>query len=183
MASFTLVGSLKSIDVDQPLTREVIIGNSKTIAVGNVVKIDTFSNGGGCLRATAGDKVLGIVTGFVNVNGIGIENALQNQASTIDGTYTASSQTYVSASNNKTVAQVKARVVVDREAIWKNDTAGTLAFADEYKFFDLLDSTQIADQNGSDSAGAFLLLYRDGTTATTGYFKIAESNLDAYVQQ
>jgi hypothetical protein len=58
--------------------------------------------------------------------------------------------------------------------------------ADELKFFDLTDQDQIADQNGADNAGAFILVKRDPDgdgDASKGIFKIAEHEWDAYAQQ
>jgi MoaA/NifB/PqqE/SkfB family radical SAM enzyme len=59
-------------------------------------------------------------------------------------------------------------------------------FMDEYKFFDLTDQDQVADQDGADNAGALILIKRnpDGDDdASKGLFIIAESELDAYAQQ
>ena len=82
--------------------------------------------------------------------------------------------------------EVKALVVVDKNAIWYNDTAGTLAAADIFKFFDLTDQDQVADQDGDNDAGALILIKRDpdgDADASKGLFIIAESHLDPYAQQ
>lgn len=165
-----------------PVTLSVGIGNSQTIKVGDAVKLVAFASGGGVYRATAGEEVLGICVGIVDANGIDLDNA--NPAN-YDGTWTSSTKTYASASNNMTNKNVKALVVADKEALFYNDTAGDLAAADILKFFDLTDQDQIADQNGADNAGAFILVKRDPDgdgDASKGIFKIAESELDPYVQ-
>ncbi len=171
----------KSLDgnIAEPVVRYIKLGNTKTVVVGEAVKIDTFSNGGGALRITAGDKVLGIVVSIVDSNGIDLDNTRQ----TLHGTWTSATRTYVSASDNLTVDGVMVGVVMDKNVLWYNVTAGTLAYADEYKFFDILSATQIADQNGADAAGAFQLIERDADLATAGLFRISESQNDMAVQQ
>lgn len=180
MAGFEYRGQLSG--AQDPVTLTVNIGNSGTVKVGDAVKMDTLSNGGGVTRATAGSKVMGIVVGIVDKYGIDLDNT---DPQNYDGTWTSSSKTYVAASNNTTVKLVKALVVADDQSVWYNDSAGALVAADEFKFFDLTDQDQIADQNGSDSAGAFVLVKRDpdgDADASKGLFVVAESNLHAYAQ-
>lgn len=179
MAGFEYRGQLNG--KENPVTLEIPIANSQTVKVGDAVKLQAFASGGGVYRATAGEEVLGVVRGIVDSKGIDLDNS-----SLYDGTWTSSSKSYVAASNNMTVKKVKARVVVDKDALWYNDSAGDLAQADILKFFDLTDQDQIADQNGDDNAGAFILVKLDPDNdgdASKGLFKIAESELDAYAQQ
>ena len=169
---------------ENPVTMSVLIGNSSTVAVGEAVKLHVFASGSGAIRATAGSKILGIVVGIVDKNGIDLDNT---SSSNYDGTWTSSSKTYASTADNTSDKLIKALVVVDPNALWYNDSAGTLAVADEYKLFDLLSATQFADQDGADSAGAFLLIKRDPDgdgDASKGIFKIAETEIVApYAQQ
>lgn len=178
MAQFRYVGQLNG--AENPVTIEIPINNSDTVAVGEAVKMDTLVNGGGVIRATAGSRIFGFVVGIVNALGIDLDNADPN---TFDGTWTSSSRTYVAASDNLTDKLVKARVVIDKEALWENDTAGDLALADDWKFFDLTSATQVADQNGHDTVGALVLVRRPNPDdASVGVFKIAESAVDPYAQ-
>jgi hypothetical protein len=180
--SFKYQGQLSG-GSENPVTLAVRIANSSTVAVGEAVQTEAFGSGGGCKRAAAGTEVLGIVVGIVNKDGIDLDNA---NDSSYDGTWTSSSQTYVAASDNMTDKEIKALVVVDKNSLWRNDAAGDLAVADELKYFDLTSATQIADQNGDDNAGAFILISRDPLgdgDDSQGLFKIAESELDAYAQQ
>ena len=182
MAGFEYRGQLSG-GSENPVTLKVKIGTSKTVTVGDALQLDAFADGGGCERAAAGTKVLGICVGIVDANGIDLDNS---SADNYDGTWTSSSKTYAASADNVTDKQVSALVVVDKNALWYNDAAGDLAAADEYKFFDLTDQDQIADQDGHDSAGAFVLVKRDPDgdgDASKGIFKIAESELDAYAQQ
>lgn len=181
MAGFEYRGQLSG--AQDPVTLPVLIGNSQTIKVGDAVKLVAFASAGGAMRATAGEEVLGICVGIVDRYGIDLDNT---SSSNYDGTWTSSTKTYAASADNMTDKLVKALVVVDTEALWYNDSAGDLAAADEYKFFDLTDQDQIADQNGADNAGAFILIKRDPDgdgDASKGIFKIAESELDAYAQQ
>lgn len=181
MAGFEYRGQLSG--AQDPVTLDMVIGNSQTIKVGDAVKLVAFASGGGVCRATATEEVLGICVGIVDKNGIDLDNTSTDN---YDGTWTSSSKTYVSSADNKTDKLVKAKVVIDKEALWYNDSAGDLAAADEYKFFDVADQDQIADQNGADNAGAFILVKRDPDNdgdASKGLFKIAEHEWDAYAQQ
>ena len=89
------------------LTNE-IIANSTTLTIGDVV---TFSSGFLALVG-AGNKMLGVVEGFVTKDGVALDNALASQ---YDGTYTSGGLgvgTYVSSSDNQTDKQVKAVIRV-----------------------------------------------------------------------
>ena len=181
MAGFEYRGQLSG--AQDPVTLPIIIGNSQTIKVGDAVKMVAFASGGGVYRATATEEIVGVCVGIVDANGIDLDNTDPNN---YDGTWTSSSKTYLSSADNMTDKTVKALVVVDKEALWYNDSAGTLAVADEYKFFDVADQDQIANQDGADNAGAFILIKRDPDgdgDASKGIFKIAEHEFDAYAQQ
>jgi len=181
MAGFEYRGQLSG-GKENPVTLNVLIGNSGTVKVGDAVKMDTLANGGGVLRATAGSRILGFVIGIVDNNGIDLDNA---DPTNYDGTWTSSSKTYVATSDNTTDKLVKAQVIADKEALFYNDTAGNLVAADEYKFFDVADQDQVADQDGHDTAGALILIKRNpdnDADLSKGLFKIAESNFDAYAQ-
>ena len=180
--SFKYQGQLSG-GKENPVMLKVRIANSQTVAAGEAVKLQALSSGGGVMRATAGSQVLGIVDGIVNADGIDLDNA---NISTYDGTWTSNTKTYAAASDNMTDKGVSVLVIVDKEAVFTNDSAGTLVAADELKYFDLTSATQIADQDGHDTAGAFILIKRDPIgdgDASQGAFKIAESELDAYAQQ
>lgn len=181
MNGFEYRGQLNG--ADNPVVRHVAIANSQAVAVGQAVQLEAIGSGGGCKAAAAGTEVLGIIVGIVNNDGIDLDNA---NTGTYDGTWTTSTRTYTAAADNMTGKKVRALVVVDKESLFANDSAGDLALADEYKFFDLLSATQVADQNGHDTGGAMLLVKVDPDStgdASVGLFKIAESELDAYAQQ
>src|SRR3990167_4197861 len=153
-----------------PVILQIPITNSATVKVGDAVYVAT----NGVQRITNGTLVLGVVEGIVDANGIDLDNTSTDN---YDGTWTSSSKTYVATSDNTTDKKVKALVVVDDNALWYNDTAGALVAADEFKYFDLTDQDQMADQDGHNTAGAFVLIKRDPDgdgDASKGIFKIAE---------
>jgi len=181
MAGFEYRGQLNGSET--PRIFNVPITNSAAVTVGDAVQLEVLGSGGGCKRAAAGTEILGIVQGIVNKKGIDLDNADPN---TFDGTWVSSTKTYTAASDNMTDKEIMAQVVVDKNSIFYNDSAGDLAAADILKFFDLADQDQVADQNGHDSGGALILIKRDPDgdgDASKGLFIIAESELDAYAQQ
>lgn len=166
---------------ENPVVLDILVGNSDAVVVGRAVKMDTLGNGGGIIAATAGSRIVGILVGLTDKNGIDLDNTTQAHS----GTWVPSTQTFTAAADNMTVDCIRGKVIVDKNSLWYNDTAGDLVVADEYKFFDLGSAAQVADQNGHDSAGAMMLIKRDPDgdgDASKGIFKIAESNLDPYAQ-
>jgi len=180
MAGFEYRGQLNG--AENPVTLPISIGTSKTVKVGDALVMDALGDGGGCERASAGTKVLGICIGITNKDGIDLDNA---NSGTYDGTWTSATKVYAASSDNMTDKEVKAQVVVDTNALWYNDSAGDTAAADIAKFFDLTDQDQIADQNGHDTAGAFILIKRDpdgDADASKGIFKVSETAFHSYTQ-
>lgn len=162
-----------------PATISLIIKDSATIKLGSVVKLD-----GGCANAAAaGNKVLGVVVGITTSKGIDLDSTKDS----VGGTWTEGGLgvgQYVAAADNSTVDKVKARIIVDKDATFVNDTVASLAQADMFKFYDLTSATQIGAQAGN-VAGQFQLVGLDpdkDADASKGLFKIAESVLDAYTQ-
>jgi len=180
MSTFAYRGQLNG--ADNPVVVHVPINNSDTIAIGEALSLDTYSDGSGVIRATDGSKIFGICVGIVDKYGID----LRNTKWTIDGTFTKATNTYSAAGDNLTIGLVSAIVNVDPWSVWENKSAGTLSYADLFKFFDLTSATQIKDQNGADAAGAFQLLKIDPSNlgdTTVGLFKISETVFGFAVQQ
>ena len=180
MATFAYRGQLNSSE--EPVIVPMLVANSQTVTVGSAVKTQSFASGSGVMAATAGSKIAGIVAGLVDNVGIDFSNTKQ----TYTGTYTKSTKTYVASATNTTVDLIKALVIVDPMALFENKSAGNLAVADTYKFFDLTSASQIADQDGADATGAFQLIKLDPSAlsdATVGLFRMAENELFNYVQQ
>jgi hypothetical protein len=166
MAGFSYRGQLNG--AQNPVTADVVIGNTVTVTVGDAITV----SGGFAALASAGSKVFGVVAGIVDTNGIDLDNA---STSNYDGTWTSSSQTYVSASDNQTDKQVRVKVIVDPFALFYNDADGSLAITDEYLFFDVTSESQISASSGT--TGAFQLWKRDPDgdgDASKGIFRFAE---------
>lgn len=173
MAGFKYKGQVKG-GLQSPGTMDLIIGNSETIYVGSAVELSSGYVG----AAETGDKILGIVMGIVNKDGIDLDSCNSN---TYDGTWTPGvngAANYAATSDNATDKQIKAVVCVDKDAIWEAACTG-LAAAQRFGFFDLTDSVNVTAYQGNGmNAGQLQLI--DFDSSTLGYFKIAESALDAY---
>lgn len=166
---------------ENPVILSIPIANSQTVVEGRMVKLQAFSSGGGVMPATAGSTILGFVQGIVDQKGIDLDNTKE----TLDGTWSSANRSYAAASDNMTDLKVAAKVIIDPFALYYNDTAGDLAAADIWKFFDLTNAGQVGDQNGSDTAGALQLVELDPDgdgDASKGVFRIVESGLFDYAQ-
>ena len=175
MAKFDYAGQLNG--AANPVIRNFLIANSADVAVGEAL---SFSSG--ALTATGGDKVLGICIGIVDSNGIDMDNTSQ----TLDGTWVSSTKTYTAADDNVTVLGVRAQCICDKNALFKNDSDGSITVVWEGEKFNLASGTQIDASTHVVAAGQFELVKHDpeGTSdASMGTFKICESYGDAYVQQ
>lgn len=175
MAGFVYKGQLKG-GVQSPGTMNLIIANSATIYKGSAVMMSS----GYVAAGTTGSKLIGICIGIVNKDGIDLDSANPN---TYDGTWTegeAGVGNYAAASDNVTDKQVKAVVVVDKDALWEATTTG-LAAAQLFGYFNITDSITVqAHVGGGQNAGQLQLVGFE--SSTVGTFKIAESTLDAYTQ-
>ena len=150
---------------------ETIVANSVELKVGDAVKWDTD---GFIALATAGDKVLGIAEGLVTSKGLDVAP----DSGTLD--------TYTMESDNETDKKYRVRVDIAKDSLYENDSSGTLAQTNLGQFFDLTDEDQIDQSSASDTAGQFQLVRLDpdaDADVSKGLFKIAESQLDPYVQQ
>ena|SRR3990167_5758917 len=181
MAGFEYRGQLNG--AENPVVLDVVIANSSTVKVGDMLNLEAFSSGGGVQRVAATEKVLGVCIGIVNKDGIDLDNA---DVASYDGTWTTSTKTYVASADNKTDKLVKAMLIVDTFSLFYNDSAGTLAAADELKYFDVADQDQVADQDGHDTAGALQLIKRDPDgdgDASKGIFRMVETELFPFAQR
>ncbi len=171
-----------SPNVQTPSTLEVILANSiGPLTVGDAVQYTS----GFLTGADAGEVVLGILIGFVTVNG---ENLFKARVS-VGGTK-AGDDTYTAAADNQTVDQVKGVVIVDQMALFLAKNSNTaLTQAKVGLFFDGLASsgTTVDEVTGAGATfgttDQFQLIeivpvLEDGTTSTAyGLFKIGESQL------
>lgn len=162
------------------------IANSATITVGDAVQGDTSSTtADGCVKlAGAGGLIAGIVVGLTDSNGIDLGNTRQ----TADWTYTASTKTVTVASDNETVAKVKALVDVDPMSVWSAQpdaaigTTTSSGSSDEFgSYTDLVAASDQPDENNAGNAfstKAQLFIWgRDPENTARGLYSIAEHQI------
>jgi len=161
---------------DLPVALEFILDDSETITIGDAVDL----NAGFIQAVDAGDDVLGVVTGIVDSNGVPVNHPDAD----VDGTVTGD-DTYVAASDNTTVKQVKVQVITSPYVLFYNDADGDLAQAQVGTFYDTTATGDQIDQSSTTTNGQFQLISIDPDgdgDASKGLFRISESQLYAYAQ-
>ena len=149
MAGFEYRGQLNG--ADNPILENLIIGNSVTVAVGDAVLMTT---GFVALGTSSSAGIYGIVVGIVNNKNIDLSNS---PTSEYDGTWTDSSNTYVATIDNQTDKKVRAVICCDPNALWYNDSSGTLTTAMLKQHFKLSDEDQIDQSTNNAVVGQFQL--------------------------
>lgn len=168
MAGFEYRGQING--ADNPILENLIIANSETITVGDCISMSS----GFVIRGTSSTVQYGIVVGLVSNKGIPLDNVSADQ---FDGTWTSSSKTYVATSDNQTDKKVRAVVCPDPNALWYNDSSGTLTTAMLKQHFKLTDEDQIDQSTNSATVGHFQLWKLDpdeDADASKGLFRIAQ---------
>jgi len=124
--------------------KEIVIANSKTITVGDVVQIASdFAD-----LAGAGTVVYGVVVGITKENG---------EVPADNGAGGAFSDTYTTAADNQTVAKIKAKVDVSKNSLWSapaDANLGTTTGSDYVHggvYFDVVAASDTLDES---TAGA-----------------------------
>lgn len=174
MAKFEFYKHL--LGADNPVTTKAIIAASETITVGDVV-----NNASGFVAAAdANERILGVVIGIVDVNGIDLDNT---SSSNYDGTWTSSTQTYVASADNTTDKQVSALVVMDPYAVFVNDADADLTAAMRFSFFSIIDEDQVDGDTNSTTVGELMLWEldpREAGDASQGGFRIVSWQGDSF---
>jgi hypothetical protein len=165
-----------------PIARPYLIGNSKTLRVGDAVRIDTS---GLCVTAGAGNPIAGVIVGFVDNNGIPVNGF--GVTNTTGATFSGDDVVVTASDNTSRASAVYAQVVLDPSGniLWLNKSDGSLALTNLFQLFDNdSNSRQIATGGASDSSGQWQLIELDpeskggaATDATKGLFRIAEPQL------
>jgi len=174
MQNFTYAGQLNG--AENPIVRDVLIKNSESLEMNTAVVLDGAN---GLIPATAGSKILGIVIGFYK-NGIPVQNY---KSADLSGTWVESTGIYTASSTNITVEGVRAKLICDKDALFKNDANADMTPVMEGMHFNLVDATQIDGDTNVAAAGQMELIKVDPDDASIGTFCICESLRDAYVQQ
>lgn len=167
--------------VEHPSALNFRLGNSATLTIGDVVRLN---NAGVLVRCAAGDAVLGILTGIVDENDI---NPFSLSYVNNTGATLTPDDTVVTASDNSTRAHyLKGKVSVDPAGVilYYNDASGDLALTNLGQFFDHdSDADQVDQSTASDTSGQFQLVALDPDgdgDASKGLFRIAEPLLMSY---
>lgn len=150
MAKFDYVGHL--LGAPNPAVTELIIANSQTVTIGDAIK----NSGGYAAVCDANDRILGIVVGFTDKNGIDLDSTLR---SNYDGTWTNTpgAQTYVASNDNVTDKQIKVKVIADPYALFENDADAAMTAAMRFSFFSLVDEDQVDGDTNSTTVGELQL--------------------------
>ncbi len=176
-AGFTFRRNLKG--QEHASTEVFRVGDSKTITVGDAVRINTS---GVIDLATAGVPLLGIVKGICDEL-----NAPLNSLGYINGTgaTVTGDDTVTTASDNssRTSHWVMVEVAVDPAGndLYYNDANGDLAQTNIMQLFDVVAAAdQIDASSASDTSGQFQLISIDpdaDADASKGVFRMAEKQL------
>lgn len=156
----------KSLDgTAAPAELSLIGANSVVFQVGDLIRVNT---GGFAALATAGDLILGVVTGVTDKN----DNRTDADAGTLD--------TYTMASDNQTVAQEKVRYIPALQPyLFYNDADADLATTNLFQYFPINDENDVDGSTGHDSTLNTVRLIEldpdhDGD-ASKGLFQIVET--------
>lgn len=150
--------------------RQYILKNSVTYTVGDAVVIAS----GFLDIATAGARLLGVLEGFVDNNGL----SLDHKEADFDGTLTSATQTYLTASDNQTDKKVRGLVRVDPYAVYSSTpdaTIGTTTGSNLQGYYtDLLDEDQVDESTAATTAAQLWIHGVDPDNSSNGLYSIAE---------
>lgn len=171
--------------IETPATLEVILGNTQTVVIGDLVRWSSGYLLPVTTATAANGAILGVLVGLVTSKG---ENIFKTKDA-ITGTKTGD-DTYVSSGTNTTVDQVKGVVMVDPMALFQaySSTALTQAYVGLFQAatnadgtgFDSLTGTPGAWSTGTQQMQLVELMptLLDGTTTTAwGLYRIGRSQL------
>lgn len=155
------------------ILRSFIIGDTTTITIGDVVKLVN----GFIALAGAGGQAMGVVVGITDKNGIDMDNSKVTK----EGTWTSSTHTVVTDSDNTTSEQVRALVDVDPFSVWSaaTDNASTDAQASLAGCYtDLVAASDQADDDSAATTQATLFIWGvDPESSARNLYSIAEHQL------
>jgi hypothetical protein len=164
--------------VEHPGILAVRLGNSKTITIGDVVRIN---NAGLLDLVGAGNPALGVVVGIVDENDI---NPFSFSYVNNTGATLKPDDTVVTAADNSSRAHyLKARVIADPAGVvlFYNDANGDVAQTNLGQLFNVTASSDQIDQaTASDTSGQFQLIELDpdeDANASKGLFRLVEGQL------
>lgn len=164
------------------IRRSKIIDDSTTLTIGDMVREYTT---GFIVLAAAGNPIYGCVVGFEDANGLDLDNA---RATFTGGTWTSSTKTVITDSDNTTVDQIRAIIDIDPMTVYSNQpddtinttsSSGKCGFAGSY--VDLVAaSDQVDETNNGVAFNVKAQLYCHGLdpeNTARGLYSIAEHQI------
>lgn len=162
-----------TIGLEHPGTIQVIIADSATIAIGDLVRISTA---GYVKRAAAGEPVAGVCVGLVDQNGL---NVFSPRASGVTGATLTPDDTLAVSSTNTSdgTRKLKAEIILDVAGLnlYENETDGTLAQTNLFQFFDVGANSGQVTVSASDANGQVQLIALDPDDTSKGLFRLNET--------
>ena len=164
-----------------PPSYDYIIANSVTIKIGDALLIN---EAGFVRRSAAGEPILGVCVGLVDVNGI---NVFSPRASGTTGSTLTPDDTLATSSTNQSdaVRNLKAQIQLDPAGLllYYNDADADLAATNDFQFYDSSAAgNQITGSTNLDTNGQWQLVKRDpdgDADLSKGLFRINESQMNA----
>ena len=156
------------------ILRSFIIGDTKTITIGDFVHLEA----GYVDPVDADEKILGVVVGITDKNGINMDNSKVTK----EGTWTSSTQTVVTDSDNTSSEQVRALIDVDPFSVWSVEPDSTIGGTTGSNlagyYTDLADEDQV-DENAIHQTTVYQLFTwgLDPEDSTRGLYSIAEHQI------
>ena len=159
------------------IQRSFIIGASKTITIGDMVELSS----GYIDLAGAGGRIMGVVVGLTDKNGIDLQNTQLTMAQAV---YTRSTKTVVTGAANTTGDQIKAIVDVDPFSVWSGETDNASTDAESRLagcYTDILAASDQADDDTAATSQAQLFIWgadpESDSTKKANLYSIAEHQL------
>jgi len=159
------------------ILRNVIIADSATITIGDLVKLTS----GEVVLAAAGGQAFGVVVGIVDKDGINMDQSKRSVAGT-NASWTSSTYTFVAGSDNSSVDYVQAVIDFDPFSVWSAQPDSTIGGDTESDligcYTDVVAASDQPDENTAATTQATLFIWGvDPEDTTRGLYSIAEHQL------
>jgi hypothetical protein len=159
------------------IQRSFIIAASKTIAVGDMIKL----TGGLVNLAGANAPIMGVVVGLTDKNGTDLKNTKLSMAQAV---YTESTRSVVTGNANHTGDQIRAIVDVDPLSVWTGETDNASTDAESRLagcYTDIVAASNQADDDTATTTQMQLFIWgadpESDTTKKANLYSIAEHQL------
>jgi len=155
------------------ILRSYIIGDTKTLTVGDFVHLE----GGYVDPVAAAENIFGVCVGITDKDGIDMDNSKVTK----EGTWTSSTLTEVTDSDNTTSEQVRALVDIDPFSVWSvepDSTIGQDAESDMAgSYTDLLNESEVDESDAVTTVQQLFIWGVDPEDSTRGLYSIAQHQI------